>query len=82
MKKVLRFSASWCQPCKALAKNIENANLSVPMEYVDIDEQNELAMQYKIRGVPTLVLLENGVETNRVSGVKTVAELKSFVGMQ
>lgn len=78
MKKILRFSAEWCQPCKTLAKNIEQANLNVPIEYVDIDQDDQLAAQYKIRGVPTLVMIEGGIETKRISGVKTVNELKAW----
>lgn len=79
MKKILRFSAEWCQPCKALAKNLEIASLTVPVEYVNIDEQYDLATKYQIRGVPTLVLLEDEVEVKRVSGVKTAAELEAWV---
>jgi thiol-disulfide isomerase/thioredoxin len=37
MKKIFRFTASWCQPCKALAKNLEAANLNIPIEVIDID---------------------------------------------
>lgn len=78
MKKILRFSAEWCQPCKMLAKNIDAAGITLPIEYVDVDEQGDLAAQYKIRGVPTLVLVEGGQEVKRVSGVKTVDELRAW----
>lgn len=79
MKKILKFSASWCQPCKMLSKNIENTQLDIPIEEIDIDEKTDLSVEYKIRGVPTLVMLEDGKEVKRVSGVKTVAELKAWV---
>jgi thioredoxin-like negative regulator of GroEL len=78
MKKILRFSAEWCQPCKMLAKNIDAAGITLPIEYIDVDEQGDLAAQYKIRGVPTLVLVEGGQEVKRVSGVKTVDELRAW----
>ena len=78
MKKILKFSASWCQPCKMLAKNLETAQLSVPVEEVDIDEMTDMSVEYKIRGVPTLVMLEDGKEVKRVSGVKSVDELKAW----
>ena len=78
MKKILKFSASWCQPCKMLAKNLENANLTIPVEEVDIDEKTDMSVEYKIRGVPTLVMLEDGKEIKRVSGVKSVNELKAW----
>ena len=78
MKKILRFSAEWCQPCKMLAKNIDAAGITLPIEYIDVDKQGDLAAQYKIRGVPTLVLVEGGQEVKRVSGVKTVDELRAW----
>ena len=78
MKKILRFSAEWCQPCKMLAKNIDAAGITLPIEFIDVDEQGDLAAQYKIRGVPTLVLVEGGQEVKRVSGVKTVDELRAW----
>lgn len=79
MKKILKFSADWCNPCKVLAKNLEQAGIAIPIENIDIDNDDQLAMQYKIRGVPTLVLVEAGVEVKRVSGVKSVSELLDWV---
>ena len=67
---VLRFTASWCQPCKALAQQIKELELDGLVTVVDIDEQPELAQQYGVRGVPTLVALENGKEVKRMVGVK------------
>ena len=67
---VLRFTASWCQPCKALAKQIEELGLAGDVTVVDIDEKPELAQQFGVRGVPTLVALEDGKEVKRIVGVK------------
>ena len=55
MKKIIRFTASWCQPCKALASILEEINTNIPIEVVDIDAQQDIAIEYGIRGVPTLV---------------------------
>jgi thioredoxin 1 len=77
--KILRFTASWCQPCKSLAKNLEEANLSVPIEVIDIDIQSDVAVEYGIRGVPTLVLMdENHNIMKKLVGSKTVTELKEW----
>ena len=78
-EKILRFSASWCQPCKMLAKNLENTDLGVPIEVVDIDAAPELAEQYGIRSVPTLVYLKDGKEVGRQMGVKTPLVLEEWV---
>lgn len=79
--KILRFTASWCQPCKSLAKNLEEANLSLPIEVVDIDVQSDIAVEYGIRGVPTLVLMDENIEVKRLVGSKTVTELKEWAAV-
>ena len=78
MKRVLRFTASWCGPCKALAMNLENANLTMPIEVVDIDIHPDVAAEYGIRGVPTLVMLNENLEVKRLVGSKTVKELQEW----
>lgn len=78
MKRIIRFTASWCGPCKTLAKNLESANLSMPIEVVDIDVQSEIATDFGIRGVPTLVMMEENVEVKRLVGSKTINELKEW----
>ena len=77
--KILRFTASWCQPCKSLSQNLEEANLSIPIDVVDIDIHSNVAIEYGIRGVPTLLLLdENNNVSKRLVGNKTVTELKEW----
>ena len=76
--KILRFTASWCQPCKSLAMNLEEANLSIPIEVIDIDAFSDVAIEYGVRGVPTLVMLDENIEVKRLVGSKTVTELKEW----
>lgn len=77
--KIIRFTASWCNPCKMLAKNLETANLGHPIEVVDIDVHPELAQEYSIRSVPTLVLLADDGSVQKTSiGVKTTKELEAW----
>jgi thioredoxin 1 len=63
--EVLKFSATWCGPCRALAQTLKNAK---EVKNIDIDSDRELAMKYGIRSVPTLVFLKDGVEVHRKSG--------------
>ena len=79
MKRILRFTASWCGPCKSLAMNLENANLTIPIQVFDIDVHDDLAKEYGIRGVPTLVMLDENIEVKRLVGSKTVNELREWV---
>lgn len=76
--KILRFTASWCGPCKSLAMNLEQANLQMPIEVIDIDVQSDIAIEYGVRGVPTLVMLDENIEVKRLVGSKTVTELKEW----
>ena len=77
-KKLLRFTASWCGPCKSLAQNLEVANIGLPIEVIDIDVDGALAQEYGVRGVPTLVMLDENIEVKRLVGSKTVNELQSW----
>ena len=79
MKKILRFTASWCQPCKALAKNLESVELGLPVEVVDIDVYPDVAIEYGVRSVPTLIMVEDSTVHKKMVGVKTVQELKEWV---
>jgi len=78
MKRILRFTASWCGPCKALSMNLESANIEMPIEVVDIDVHDDLAREYGIRSVPTLVMLDENIEVKRIVGLKTVKELQEW----
>jgi len=79
MKRVLRFTASWCAPCKGLAMTIAEIDSSLPMEVIDIDEHPEVAREYGIRGVPTLVMLDENIEIKRMSGTKTKTDLEQWL---
>ena len=78
MKRIIRFTASWCGPCKSLAMNLENANLGLPIEVVDIDIHSDVAQEYGIRSVPTLVMLDENIEIKRLVGSRTVNELQEW----
>ena len=80
MKKVIRFTASWCQPCKAMASILEEINTNIPIEVIDIDAQQDVAIEYGIRGVPTLVKVDNnGNITGRMVGVKAKNLVEEFI---
>ena len=78
--KVLRFTAIWCQPCKALAETIKDADIKLPIEVVDVDKEPTRAMQYQIRSVPTLIVVdEDGEELRRQTGAMTLSQFEHFV---
>lgn len=77
--RVLKFYADWCQPCKMLSKTLEDVETDVEFEDIDIDEQMDLAKQYGVRGVPTMVMLNDGVEVKRVSGYMSKEKLEEWL---
>ena len=69
MKTVKYFSATWCGPCqtfKPIMKEIASEGHSV--QFIDIDQQEDLAQQYNVRSVPTIVIEQGGTEVNRLIG--------------
>ena len=78
MKQILYFTASWCQPCRMLGPIMESVRGQVNYSKLDIDTEQDLAIKYKVRSVPTLVLVENGVEKNRLVGVHQSPEILRF----
>jgi thioredoxin 1 len=79
MKKIIRFTASWCQPCKALATILDNVDSPYPIEIVDIDERSDVAIEFGIRSVPTLVMIEDGTVLKRMNGVKSEQLIKEWI---
>jgi len=69
MKTIKYFTATWCGPCKAF-KPIMNevAGEGHSVEFIDVDEQQNIAVQYGVRSVPTVVIEENGNEVDRFIG--------------
>ena len=72
MKTVKYFSAAWCGPCQTFKPTMkELASEGYNIEFIDIDEQGDAAVEYNVRSVPTTVIIENGVEVNRLIGAQT-----------
>jgi len=75
--QILKFSASWCAPCKALAKMLESTQHEHTIVDVDIDDEDgaQLAAAHRVRGVPTMVMLNtDGVEIKRTTSRPTSVE--------
>jgi len=69
MKTMKYFSAAWCGPCKTfkpVMNEISGDGHSV--QFIDIDQSQDLAQQYNVRSVPTVIVEENGVEVDRIIG--------------
>ncbi|KAH8348835.1 hypothetical protein KR084_011699 [Drosophila pseudotakahashii] len=80
---VVDFHASWCCPCKALTPRLENIVSEqggrVRLARVDIDEHGELAMDYNVGSVPSLVVISNGKVVNRMVGLQTSEYIRKWL---
>lgn len=68
--KYLYFSAAWCGPCKQLSPIMNDVSLEVSVQKIDVDAQPDMASQYNVRNIPTVILLNNGQEVKRFVGVQ------------
>jgi len=84
-KKLLKFSARWCGPCKALTALFDDEKevfdrASVEVQEIDIDIHEKLAKDYDVRAVPYLVLLDSENQVLKThTGTLDVKELEEFV---
>ena len=70
---LLDFWASWCGPCKSIAPIIDEIaaeNSQIKVCKVNIDEEEELATQFHIMSVPTLLVVKDGKVVNQSVGLK------------
>lgn len=69
--KYLYFSAPWCGPCRMLAPRMMRVAEQVSVEKINVDEESEMAKQYFVRNLPTVVLVDSeGKEQERFVGIK------------
>ena len=69
MKTMKYFSATWCGPCKAFKPVMnEIAGEGYSIEFIDVDQEQNKAVKYNVRSVPTTVIEENGEEVTRFVG--------------
>ncbi|QAA80513.1 thioredoxin [Aequorivita sp. H23M31] len=77
------FFADWCGPCKMLAPILKDVKSdlgdSVKIVKIDVDKNQNLASQFQVRGVPTMILFKNGKQLWRQSGVLQKNDLVSII---
>ena len=80
MKKILYFTASWCQPCKQLSPTMSKLmSNGMNVQKIDVDTDTEYSAKYAVRSVPTLLLVDgNGNILNRLTGNRSEQEILNF----
>lgn len=73
------FFATWCGPCKMLMPVLkevkDNMGERITILKIDVDKNQELAAQFQVRSVPTMVLFQKGKQIWRQSGMLTKEEI-------
>lgn len=76
---LIDFHATWCGPCQMLSPVLKQVKSSlgerVSIIKIDVDRNQEIAASYQVRGVPTLMLFQNGKQLWRQSGVLSKEEI-------
>ena len=75
---LLDFWAPWCGPCRMVSPivdEIAEERSDVVVGKVNVDEEIELASQFRVMSIPTLVVIENGEVANRVVGARPKADI-------
>ena len=79
---LIDFYTDWCGPCKMLSPIIDEVaqeNDDIKVVKVNVDESSDIALEYKVMSIPTLVVIKNGQEVARSIGVIDKSEIKNML---
>lgn len=79
---LLDFWATWCGPCQMLAPVVDaiaESRTDIRVGKVNVDEQVELALQYGVRSIPTLIVMKNGEVAATSIGYQSQAEIEAML---
>ena len=74
---VLYFTAAWCGPCKMFKPTVQavSAETGVGVNFIDVDQQTDMAQRYNVSSVPTIIVENGGSVVYRNSGVMSKPQL-------
>jgi thioredoxin-like negative regulator of GroEL len=79
MKRLIYYSAEWCQPCKTLGPIMDQVSQTIPLEKINIDYELNRAQSAKVSSIPTVILVENNQEVRRFVGAKSYQQVIDFI---
>ena len=80
MKELFYYTANWCQPCQTLGPIMDEIARQIPVRKQNVDYTDPLLLESaNVRNVPTVILVENGQETKRFTGVKSHSQIITWL---
>ena len=79
---LMDFWAPWCGPCRMvvpLVEEIAKERSDIKVVKINVDEEQELAMQFGVMSIPTLVVMKNGKIVNQVTGARPKAQILAIL---
>ena len=79
---LMDFWAPWCGPCRMvvpLVEEIAKERSDIKVVKINVDEAQELAMQFGVMSIPTLVVMKNGKIVNQVTGARPKAQILAML---
>lgn len=76
------FFATWCGPCKMLSPLVDElaaAHPEVKVCKIDVDQSPDLAQQFQVMSIPTLIVFKNGQAASKVLGLQSKAALEQLI---
>lgn len=77
-KVLVDFYADWCGPCKALGEIIETLD-DINILKINVDEHQDLAMQFGVMSIPTIILFEDGKQKKKNIGLMSKDDLENWI---
>lgn len=78
--KLIQFKADWCNPCKLQSKEFSDHPVSIELEAINIDEdEQELAAKFGVKSIPTMILIDNNEVVHRWTGYTQSSTINEFI---